>query len=75
MIRSKLNAIARLNVIARLAEKSQIAAKSVRAGLVSYIAIVLVATLAACFIGDFVGHVAPKATDIDQPVVETPHTA
>ena len=44
MIRSKLNAIARLNVIAaRVAEKSQTAVKSIRGGLLSYVAIVAVA--------------------------------
>jgi hypothetical protein len=50
----------KLNAIARLNVIARLAEKS---------------QIAACFIGDFVGHVAPKATDIDQPVVETPHTA
>ena len=77
--RSELNAVAKAGVISTLpannsnsaAHKAEKPKNSFSApGLMSYIAIVLVATLVACIIahsGD--DAIAQKTTDLDQPVV------
>ena len=82
IFRSKLNAVAKTSVIAaRSAQAAPRVAGSkpyspVSAGLLSYIAIVVVATGSAFIIADFSQSSASrKVTDIDQPVSVAPHSA